>query len=159
MPMNMLANPEPVPVGRVAAHLLEVLEPLEQAKDLLGGGDGRVLPSDVVERNVVFVRVDDVAVAARQEPEHGDELEDDERHDEDEVDEHPPVVGQRGSGMQEGVARGHADEEVADQDVDREEDDRAFQPAPVSTVPFHQGSRGMRGKGRPSVRSPRPWGK
>ena len=102
-PMNMFAKPEPVayrtgtpvapamalaisvlpvpggpsksdPVGRVAAHLLEVLEPLEQPEDLLGGGHRGRLPPDVVEGHVVLAGVQDVGVAARQEPEQGDEL-------------------------------------------------------------------------------------
>jgi hypothetical protein len=66
------------PVRRVAAHLLEVLEPFEHAQDLLRRLDRGGLTADVVEGGVVLVGVDHVVVAAREEPEHRAELEDDE---------------------------------------------------------------------------------
>jgi hypothetical protein len=65
-------------VGRVPAHLLEVLEALEDPQHLLGRLDGRRLTPHVVEGRVVLVGVDHVVVAARQEPEQRSELQDDE---------------------------------------------------------------------------------
>src|SRR6266508_6373954 len=61
-------------VGRVAARVAESLEPLEEGEGLLGRLHDLGLAADVVEGDVVFPGVDDVGLAAGQQPEDADDL-------------------------------------------------------------------------------------
>ena len=140
------------PVRWVAAHLLEVLEPFEDPHDLLRRLDGCRLPPDVVEGGVVLVRIDDVVVAASEEPEHRDELKDDERHQHHGLHHELTERRQVRAGMQDRFARRDADQQVGDRDVHDQDDRGPLQPTEVSPVRLHAGSLGVEGGVRDSLR-------
>ena len=157
------------PVGRVAAALAEILEPLEQLHHVLGGLDDGGLPPDVVEVDVVLARIDDVGPPPAQEVEEGGKLDDqDDRVEQQDPDEREqlrevlgevrPDVGQRLGRCQMHLLRQGNDDAVAEELVvvppdpgveevpDHEQQqhhqrdpDRAFQS--VSGVLFHASSR------------------
>ena len=125
------------PVGRVAPHLLEVLETLEDPQDLLRGLHGGWLAADVVERRVVLVRVDHVVVAASQEPEQRDELQEDERHQDQRLQHEGAQCPEDRLRVAERLRRREPHEQPREEDVGREQPQAAPQPPAVPSVLFH----------------------
>src|SRR5688500_11466557 len=122
---------------RVAAYLLEVLEPHEQPEYFLGGSDRRGLAADVIERVVVLVRVDGVRGPAGHEPEEARELDDQNEHEEDHLKEERAVLGEAPPEVERGVVRADPRENEADQEVDDVDEERSSQPPATPTPGVH----------------------
>jgi hypothetical protein len=128
-------------VRGIAAGFPELLEPLEEAKDLAGRVDGGLLPADVVERDVVFLRIDRVRAAAGHVPHEPAELNDEDEEEEDELRHHrrdalaphEREVARRPHGIEREEQQG--DEEVPAVDVQQDPE------------PAHRATRPVAGEG------------